>query len=303
VPRAENGIVEIDTLLGGFAGLTASYLVTGPSPALVETGAQTSVPALTAALAEAGLAADDLAWLVLTHVHLDHCGGAGDIAQAFPRARVVVHPRGARHLVGPGRLVEATRAVFGDLEILGGLTAVEEDRITTAEDGFRVQVGPGRDLVLLHAPGHARHHLVVLDEATGVLMAGDALGVRLPGTGLYPAVPPPEFDRDAALATLDRLAALRPQRVLLGHFGDAGPPQDAIAGARRLQALMAGAAERAWRRFGTVEAVDHAVNALVPAESHVADPEALARWRDLRWIDNNPVGLARWAEGRAKNGL
>ena len=297
------GIAEIDTLLGGDEGVMAAYLVPGDAPALVETGARTSVPAVMEALAGTGLAADDLAWIVLTHVHLDHCGGAGDLARAFPRARVVVHPRGARHLVAPERLVEATRAVFGDLDLLGDLVAVPEERIDVAEDGMRIRLGPGRALVAMHAPGHARHHMALLDEATGVVMAGDALGVRFPGAGLYPAVPPPEFDLDAAVATLERLRGLRATALLLGHFGDAGEPDAAIDGARRLQTLAAHAADRAWRRFGTVEAVDHAVRALVPPAAHVGAADALARWERLRWIENNAVGLAGWARARSETGL
>ncbi|MEW6581589.1 MAG: MBL fold metallo-hydrolase [Actinomycetota bacterium] len=301
MPVLPSGIVQIDTLLGGIPGAAASYLVEGDAPAVVDTGAQTSAEVLAAALAARGLGPEDLAWIILTHVHLDHCGGTGDLARAFPRARIVVHPRGARHLVAPDRLVEATRAVFGGLDLLGGLEAVEEARIVPADDGVRIAIGPGRDLVALHAPGHARHHLVVLDEATGVVMAGDALGVRLPGARLYPAVPPPEFDLDAARATLARLRALDPAALLLGHFGDVGDPAAALTESERLQTLAAGAAARAWRRFGTVAAVDRAVRAIVPPEPHLGG--ALATMRRLGWVGNNAVGLARWAQAQAEGAL
>lgn len=294
------GILMLDTRLGGWPGVTAAYLVAGESPALVETGARTSTATVIAALREAGLGPGDLAWIVLTHVHLDHCGATGGVAAAFPRARVVVHPRGARHLAAPERLVAASAAVYGDLAPLyGGLDPTPEERIVPAGDGRRLAVGPGRDLVVLHAPGHARHHVAVLDEATGAVMAGDALGVRFPGGGLYPAVPPPEFDLEATRRTLRRLAGLRPEALLLAHFGPAGEPAAALALAERQQVLAAGAAERAWRRFGTVAAVDRAVRALLPPEGGVGDGPALSRWRALRWIENNAAGLARWAAERA----
>ena len=292
-------IVVMDTLLGGWPGVTAAYLVPGESPALVETGARTSAETVREALVALGMGPDDLAWIVLTHIHLDHCGGTGDLARAFPRARVVVHPRGVRHLGSPERLVTASAAVYGALApVIGGLEPTAEDRIVPAEDGHRVRVGPGRDLTLLDAPGHARHHMIVVDEATGTVMAGDALGVKLDGGGLYPAVPPPEFDLDASRATLRRIAAARPLRLLIGHFADPGPPEEMLATAERQQALVAGAAERAWRREGTVAAVDRAIRMTLPPEGQVGEGPALERLRSLGWIENNTTGLAKWAGER-----
>src|SRR5581483_1563498 len=172
-----DGTTMLDTRLAGLPGITAAFLVDGPSPALVETGARTSAPALLDALAAEGVGPDDLAWIVLTHVHLDHCGGTGLVAEAFPRARVVVHRRGARHLVSPGRLVAASAEVYGErAPIFGGLDPVAQERIVAAEDGHRVPLGDGRELVMVEALGHARHHMVVLDERTGTVLAGDALG-------------------------------------------------------------------------------------------------------------------------------
>ena len=175
------GITMIDTLLAGWPGVTAAYLVEGHRPAIVDPGARTSAPALRAALDARGLGPRDLAWIVLTHVHLDHCGSTGILAQAFPRARVVVHERGARHLAEPGRLVAGSAAVYGRRwSLYGLLDRTPEERIVAAADGHRVDVGAGRSLVMLATPGHARHHMSVLDEATGTVMAGDAVGVRMP---------------------------------------------------------------------------------------------------------------------------
>jgi glyoxylase-like metal-dependent hydrolase (beta-lactamase superfamily II) len=292
------GIALVDTLLGGREGITAAYLVAGPSPALVETGAQTSAPAVRAALERAGLAPADLAWLVLTHIHLDHCGGTGALAEAFPNATVVVHRRGARHLVSPERLVVASHVVYGETSWLyGGLDPVPEDRIVPAEDGQRIAVGPGRHLVMMEATGHARHHMAVLDEATGAVMAGDALGVRFPGAGLYPAVPPPDFDLDASLRTLARLRDLEPPELLLGHFGPVPEPQEAIALAERQLVVASDAALGAWRADGTVEAVRAAVLEALPLEQSVG--AGIDRWRWLQWEPNNAGGLAAWAEGRS----
>ncbi|MCU0308338.1 MAG: MBL fold metallo-hydrolase [Thermoleophilia bacterium] len=296
------GITELDTLLAGVPGVTAAHLVGGPSPALVDTGAQTSVAAVRAALWAAGLGPGDLAWIVLTHVHLDHCGGAGDLARAFPRARVVVHPRGAPHLADPARLVAASAAVYGDLApVYGGLEAVPAERITVAEDGHRIEVGAGRALRVVHAPGHARHHMALLEESTGTLLAGDALGVAFPGAGLHPALPPPEFDPAAALATLDRLGGLRPERLAISHFGPLPDPPAALEEAARQQSAAAAAAREAFARHGDDRAaIARAVDRAVPPDAALATPGARARWLMLRWLDNTVAGLAAWCAREAR---
>jgi glyoxylase-like metal-dependent hydrolase (beta-lactamase superfamily II) len=290
----------LDTRLGGLPGITAAFLADGASPALVETGARTSAPALLEALAAAGVGADDLAWIVLTHVHLDHCGGTGLVARAFPRARVVVHRRGARHLVDPERLVAASAAVYGaHAGLYGGLDPTPEERVVAVGDGHRVPLGGGRDLVMVEAPGHARHHMAVLHEPSGSVLAGDALGVAFPGSGLHPAVPPPDFDLEAARATLRRLAELRPQRLCLAHFGPVADPLAAIALSERQQTIVAEAALAAWRREPTREAVAAAVAEALPLEATVREGPGLARWRSLAWAEANVDGLAVWAERAA----
>jgi glyoxylase-like metal-dependent hydrolase (beta-lactamase superfamily II) len=286
----------IDTLLGDMEGITAAYLVAGERPALIETGSRTSAPALRRALAAAGMSAGDLAWIVLTHVHLDHCGGTGIVAAAFPRATVVVHRRGARHLAEPRRLVAASAAVYGRRwSLYGGLDRTAADRIVAAEDGHRVSVGPGRELVLLETTGHARHHMSVHDEATGTVFAGDAAGARLAGGGLYPTLPPPDLDLDAAERSLDRIAALAPRRLLLPHFGPAPDPAADLALARDQLGRARAAATAAG---GGREALRRALLEAMPLEESVDEPEAVARWRRLGWAETNVDGLAGWLERR-----
>lgn len=294
-----SGITMFDTLLGGWEGVTGAYLVAGTRPALVETGAQTSVPAVLRALDAMSLGPDDLAWIVLTHVHLDHCGGVGELAVAFPRATVVVHQRGAPHLVEPTRLVAASAAVYGEHAALyGGLTPVDADRIMAVGDGAVIGLGGSRQLTMVDAPGHARHQMAVLDEATGTVMAGDALGVRLADGGLYPAIPPPEFDLAQSLDTLRRLAQIEPETLLLGHFGPVPNPLEAIACAASQQSLAAEVAWDAWRSGGA-SAVESAVSQALPLRETVRSPAAAEIWERLGWAPNNAAGLARWAERRA----
>ena len=215
----------LDTRLAGHAGLTSAYLVAGSAPCLVETGTSTSVPTVVAALHELGLGADDLATLVVTHIHLDHAGGVGELARAFPRATVAVHPAGARHLVDPQRLLAGTRAVFGAEvmdRVIGTLAPTEAARIVALANGDRLDLGDGRALTAVDSPGHARHHLGLLDSLTGDLYVGDAAGMWFADTQeVRPATPPPDFDLVAALDSLRRFASLQPTRLLFTHYGPA----------------------------------------------------------------------------------
>ncbi|MGH9077910.1 MAG: MBL fold metallo-hydrolase, partial [Acidimicrobiales bacterium] len=175
-------MLEIDTLLGGWERVTAGYLVEGPEPVLVETGSQSSVPALLAALAAHGVDAGSLAGVAVTHIHLDHAGGVGDVARAFPRATVYVHPKGARHLADPARLVASAALVYGDRldSLYGRLEPTPAERIVALADGDEVRIGAGRTLTTVDSPGHAKHHLALHDSSSGLLFVGDAVGVRLP---------------------------------------------------------------------------------------------------------------------------
>src|SRR6202022_14316 len=216
------GVLEIDTLLGGWERVTAGYLIEGPAPVRVETGSQSSVPALLKALADHGVAPDDLAGVAVTHIHLDHAGGVGDVARAFPQAIVYVHEKGARHLVDPTRLIDSAARVYGPLldSLYGRLDPTPADRIHVLADGEEIAVGPNRALVTVDSPGHAKHHLALHDSESGILFAGDAVGVRLPDSGvLRPATPPADFDLDQAITSLRKFRQLTPAGVALAHYG------------------------------------------------------------------------------------
>jgi glyoxylase-like metal-dependent hydrolase (beta-lactamase superfamily II) len=293
------GVVQIDTLLGGWRQVTAGYLVDGPDPVLVETGSQSSVPALLAALDSLGMGAGDLAGVVVTHIHLDHAGGVGDVARAFPGATVYVHAKGARHLVDPTRLVASAGRVYGDLldQLYGRVLPTDAERIQVLGDGDEVMVGGGRALTAVDSPGHARHHLALHDSGSGLLFAGDAVGVRLPDVGvLRPATPPPDFDLAAAVSSLQRMAARRPLALALAHYGVVpGDPADVLAEAEEAVYHWADVAERAWRRG------DDVADALTAAFGHqmaAADEAQHQRMEALNGIHSNAAGLRRWLETR-----
>lgn len=293
------GVTEIDTRLGGWDRVTAGYLVDGPAPVLVETGSQSSVPVLLAALDELGMAADDLAGVAVTHIHLDHAGGVGDVAKAFPRATVYVHEKGARHLVDPARLVDSAARVYGDLldSLYGRLDPTPSERIHVLADGEAIQVGDGRVLTAIDSPGHARHHLGLHDSRSGILFAGDAVGVRLPDAGvLRPAAPPPDFDLDQALHSLHRFAERRPAALALAHYGVLSDPQDLLAEAEVTLRAWADEAERAWREGRDIaDALAHAFG----ADLEMVDPAQREKLETLNGVHSNAAGLRRWLESRA----
>lgn len=225
-PAAEvaPGIVAIDTRMAGRTLVTSAYLVRAGAPILVETGPSTSAAAVLEGLRELGVGPDELAHIVVTHIHLDHAGGVGTLARAFPAATVWVHERGAPHLADPTRLVASTARVYGEERmraLFGEVEPVPAERIRPLADGDRLPLG-GRSLEVLHTPGHASHHLSLQDDATGSLFVGDALGVHLPDVRvLRPATPPPDFDLELAVASVERIRRRARGALLLSHFGPA----------------------------------------------------------------------------------
>jgi glyoxylase-like metal-dependent hydrolase (beta-lactamase superfamily II) len=290
------GVLEIDTLLGGWERITAGYLIEGPAPVLVETGSQTSVPALLEALAAHGVAATDLAGIAVTHIHLDHAGGVGDVARAFPRATVYVHERGARHLADPERLVNSAATVYGDLldSLYGRLDPTPPERLHVLADGETVEIGGGRTLTTIDSPGHAKHHLALHDSQSGILFAGDAVGVRLPDVGvLRPATPPADFDLDQAVTSLGKFRARRPHAIALAHYGLLPDPVELLDEAEATLRLWAETAERAWRAGEDIAAALE--RDCTPDVAHV-DPAQRVKLETLNGVHSNAAGLRRWLE-------
>ncbi|MER7502450.1 MBL fold metallo-hydrolase [Nonomuraea pusilla] len=295
-------VYEIDTKMAGYSGITAGYLILSDRPCLVETGTSTSAPVVRDALASLGVGPDDLATVVVTHIHLDHAGGVGDIAKAFPSAQVVVHEKGARHLADPSRLMSSARMVWGDSldTLFGEMTPTEAQRIVALGDTGAIDLGNGRTLSSHYSPGHAKHHVGLIDSATGDLYVGDAAGVYLPQTGdLRPATPPPDFDLQTALGSIALFEALGPQRLLFSHYG----PVEAVK-----ETLERSAEElRIWvdlTRQAHAEGMDldHAV-AMVrdrTKERYAAltseDPGVAEQFELLSGAPSNVAGILHWLD-------
>ena len=299
--RIAEGVVQIDTLLGGWERMTAGYLLEGPRPVLVETGSQSSVGTLLSGLEALGLDAGELAGVAVTHIHLDHAGGVGDVAGAFPSATVYVHEKGARHLADPTRLVDSAAQVYGPLldSLYGRLAPTPAERIHVLGDEEEIDLGGGRTLRAINSPGHAKHHLGLLDSTSGLLFAGDAVGVRLPDGGvLRPATPPADFDLEQALDSLERFAAHSPTGIALAHYGLVPiAPGDLLDEAEATLRAWAEEAERAWRAG---EDIEEALRSRFTVERPDLDDEAKRKLETLNGFHSNAAGLRLWLERREK---
>ena len=292
------GVLEIDTLLGGWTGATAGYLITGSAPLLIETGSQSSVATLTGALSRLGIGADDLAGIAVTHIHLDHAGGVGDVARIFPNAKVYVHELGARHLVDPTRLVDSAARVYGELldSLYGRLDPTDSERIVVLGDDELIDIG-GRSVRAINSPGHAKHHLAFLDESSGMLFAGDALGVQLPNGGvLRPATPPADFDFSQAVESMRRFSALRPAQIALTHYGPIPlAPEVLLDEAEERLREWVDVAEAA---YGRGDDIAEALAQTFAHQNDDIDEDQRDRIETLNGIHSNAAGLRRWIETR-----
>jgi glyoxylase-like metal-dependent hydrolase (beta-lactamase superfamily II) len=229
----EHGISAIDTDYVR-PRLDASHLIVRDGrAAFVDTGTTHSVPHLLEALAQAGLAPGQMDYVFLTHIHLDHAGGAGELIKHLPNAKAVVHPRGAGHMVHPEKLIEGTKAVYGEAEfqrLYGDIPGIPAERVISASDGMKVKLGDS-EFTLIHTPGHALHHYCIVDPQSESVFTGDTFGISYrvfdtaKGPFIFPATTPVHFDPVQAHASLDRIMSYGPKSVFLTHYSRVGNPE------------------------------------------------------------------------------
>lgn len=233
VPRLTkfaDGITAVDTEYVR-PQMDAAHIVTcGSRAAIVDTGPNSAAPLILAALGELGIEPDAVELLFLTHVHLDHAGGAGALMRALPRATAVIHPRGAPHMIDPARLIEASRAVYGAeayAKLYGEILPIAPERVVIAQDGQRFEVA-GREFECVHTPGHALHHQAIVDLASTSIFTGDTFGISYRefdtalGPWIMPTTTPTQFDPSQLKASIVRLMQFRPQRIYLTHYSEVG---------------------------------------------------------------------------------
>jgi glyoxylase-like metal-dependent hydrolase (beta-lactamase superfamily II) len=222
------GVTAIDTDYIRPRADASHLVVDGGRAAFVDTGTTHSLPNLLGALEAKGIGRADVDWVLTTHVHLDHAGGAGALMRELPNARCVVHPRGARHLAEPAKLIAGSIEVYGEdtyRSLYGEIVPIDTGRILVAEDGMTIELG-GRTLELIHTPGHALHHYCIVDRAHELIFSGDTFGLSyrdfdVDGRAfIIPTTTPVHFDPEALCRSVDRLMSYRPKSIFLTHYAE-----------------------------------------------------------------------------------
>lgn len=306
-----DGVTMIDTVMVGETEFNAIYLLDGDEPTLIETGPGADLPLVLEALERFGIGSKDLAHLVVTHIHLDHAGGAGALAARFPSATVWAHERGVPHLADPTRLIASTARTYGEERMrsfFGDTIPVPPDRLRSVVDGGNIPLGM-RALDVVHTPGHASHHIALHDRRSGAVFAGEAIGSFLPwGPAFRPALPPPEVDVEAALTSIGRIASRGASILLASHFGPVPDVAEACdAAAQRIEAWSA-VVRRAVDRDPRVDpgAVVEELRSLARKEFEAETGRAIdmARYDAIGSIDMNAAGLSRyWHKRRQREEL
>ena len=306
----DNGIIAFDA--GYVRPILAAIhmIVDGGRVAFVDTGHNDALPNALAALKRVGLDETAVDYVILTHIHLDHAGGAGAMMRAFPNARLVVHPRGVRHMAEPSKLIAGVKAVYGDdyvERVYGEILPVPAERIIAAEDDLVLPLGK-RPLVCIDTPGHARHHICIIDDKASAIFTGDTFGLsyrELDVDGrqfIFPTTTPTQFEPDAMREAIGRIVCYNPDAVYLTHYGQV--PEVGDRGAdllRHLDALLAMAdAERdaGDQRHARIK---QAMSAYLLAEVRqhgctLPEAEILALWETD--LELNAQGLVVWLDSQ-----
>ena len=301
--RLDHGITVVDTDFVRPRFDASFLIVENGRAAFIETGPNSAVPHLLAALQAQGLERDAVDYVIPTHVHLDHAGGAGLLMQNLPRAKLVIHPRGARHMIDPSVLMEGVRAVYG-AEVAardyGELVPIPQERVITTNDGMVIELG-GRPLRFADTPGHARHHHCIWDEASRGWFTGDTFGIVYPELQPYivPACAPVQFDQDALHESVERLLAQQPEFMYLTHYGavrDAGKlavqflaQVDEMADAARALANAPGRHDKLKRAFSDIYIAELRRSGSTASEEYLRDLLATD-------IELNAQGLGTWLD-------
>jgi len=286
----------------------------GRAAALIDIGTNEAIPNVLACLKAKGIAPADVRYLILTHVHLDHAGGAGAMLQHLPNAKVVIHPRGARHMIDPSRLIAGAIEVYGEClfrEDYGELVPIPADRVIQTFDGFTLDFN-GRPLVFVETPGHARHHHAIYDARSRSFFTGDTFGLsyrELDVGGeefIFPTTSPTQFDPEAAHATIDRLMSYDPTHMFLTHYSRVGHTGRLAADLHRLLDAHVSLAEQLKDAGADRDRLlEEGVRDLLVRDA-VAHGSQLSRAEVIDVVDIDAVlnaqGLAFWLDNRQSSG-
>jgi glyoxylase-like metal-dependent hydrolase (beta-lactamase superfamily II) len=297
ITRHPDGIFAVDAeyVRPGYAAV--HVIQHNGRAAFVDTGTTHSVPHLLAALDELGIAYDSVDYVFLTHVHMDHAGGAGLLIRHLPNARVLIHPRGVPHMIDPSKLVAASQAVYGVEEfrkLYGDVLPIPEDRIVNVPDNYRCSLG-GRELELIHTPGHALHHYVIVDREHAAVFAGDTFGLAYraldtpQGPFIVVTSSPSQFDPDQLASSIDRIMAYAPESIYLMHYSR-------VTGIPRLATLL----KFQIREFVRIARESAGKNESLPEAHSAIRTQMLEMWLTLLQQQGStlsPREVSDWLEG------
>ncbi len=287
-------MVELET--GGFKNLICSYVIKGKKPFLVESGPTSSIPNLLSGLRELDVKFADVEYIAVTHVHLDHGGGAGTLLKYLPNAKVVVHPRGMPHLVDPERLWTSSQKVLGFVsEIFGKPEPVPKERvIPVTEEAF--DLGDGAKLTVTETVGHASHNLSFQESFNGGVFPGDAAGTYLPEFDVVVPTTPPPFYLDSALTSLDRLISLNPTVLYFSHFGKANDAVQRLKDYKVQLQLWADIAEAGVQQNQSLEQIRDRIVAQDKVMNQIADFVKSHRIYSKTMLENCVRGFVEFAK-------
>jgi glyoxylase-like metal-dependent hydrolase (beta-lactamase superfamily II) len=289
-------LIQVDLGTGGYSQLISSYILNGPNPALVESGPTNSVPNLLAAIDEVGIEPEAIRYVAVTHIHLDHGGGAGTLLKHLPNAKVLVHPKGAPHLIDPERLWPSSQSVLGYVsEVFGKPEPIPKDRIVPISEGA-IDLGEGGKLTVIETVGHASHHLSFQESFNGGVFPGDAAGTYLAECGVVvPTIPPP-FYLDSALDSLDKLIATNPSALYFTHFGKVDDAVSHLRAYKEQLKLWVQVAEEGVRAHQSIDEIRRRILKEDPAMTKVKDYVESHRILQKTVLENCIMGAVGYAE-------
>ena len=250
---------------------TGSYVFKGEKNTLIETSSSPSIPYILEGLQQLNINPKDIENIIVTHIHLDHAGGAGLLLQHCPNATLIVHPKGARHLADPSRLIAGARAVYGDDfdQLFDPIVPISKDKIKVVADGEQLQI-QDRTFTFYHTPGHANHHIAIHDSVTNGIFTGDTAGIYYrelanePFDLIMPSTSPSQFDPDAMLKSIQLFSDLKASSIFFGHYGQNNNPEEVYAQVRYWLPIFLAEGEKAMEKpLSFEERVQETTNSLM----------------------------------------
>jgi glyoxylase-like metal-dependent hydrolase (beta-lactamase superfamily II) len=307
-----HNIYQIELVDRTQGGRSTGYFINCKQKTIVEMGASVSVSRVLEALKELHITPEEITYVIVTHIHLDHAGGAGLLLEKLPNAKLIVHPRGARHMIDPAKLIAGAKQVYGEAfdELFSPILPVPEEKIMIAEDGMELTIDEGRTLTFYDSPGHAYHHYAVYDPVSKGIFTGDSAGMSAPplqeayGFDFYvPSSSPVQFDPEAMVATLRRFAELDVEQLFITHYGRHGNAKRIIAENIERAQSFARITEEAYRENPTWEHIAEKLREYFHQELTrlgVREGDPLLHWFEFD-IEIDSKGLFHYIETKTRS--